>query len=359
VTRRTASLYLAIALALTPGARAQDVTQRAALSIAGTVAGTNGVPLPFSTASIRENGAERFSDERGEFVLGNLSPGTYHLRVKQLGFAAFDTTVMVSALGLPVHLRVVLKPIAFRLETVTIRGTRACVVADREMSADGSDFETLLGELRKNAERERLLTTSYPFEYRVAKFFDSSDPNPPSKFRGSDTVTYRSDARPRYHPGGIVRVDEGIPPPNNRIMVIPVLGDLGDPEFLATHCFIYVGEVPDGRAKTHRIDFKPTAKISEPDIEGSVYLDTESFVIRRAVFRLTRAAMLTPPVRSLEVTSSYREILPGVAVVQDVRAVQEVNRELFSSRSIRLIERQRLVDFHFLQGQPGDTARIQ
>jgi len=334
----------------------QQGTGAVTLSISGTVIGSNGSPLPFSTASLRETGAERFSNERGEFVLGSLAPGPYHLRVKQLGFAAFDTLVVLRQDNAPVKLRVMLSPIAFRLATMTIRSTRACVAPDENVLVS-SDFQTILNELRKNAERERLLVTSYPFEYRIAKSFDAADPKVAPRWPGIDTVLYRADQRPRYLPGALIRMDATIPPPENRIMVIPVLEDLGDPAFLRSHCFIYGGATNRAGVLTHRIDFKPAAALRAPDVEGSVFLDGESFVVRRAVFRLTRAWQLSPPVRNLEVTTTYKEVFPGVTVIEEVRSMQIVTGDPFSGRTVRLTERQRLVDYHFLAGQPGDTVR--
>jgi hypothetical protein len=317
--------------------------------------GSNGSPLPFSTASLRETGVERFSNDRGEFVLANLEPGAYHLRVRQLGFAAFDTLINLRPALSRVPLRVTLSPIAFKLSTVTIRSTRACVAPD-ESSTGESDFQTILTELRKNAERERLLVSSYPFEYRIAKSFASQEPEVVPSWGGTDTVAYRSDQRPRYSPGGVVRTDAAVQPPNNRVMTIPALEDLGDPEFLRSHCFIYGGSRTESGVLTHRIDFKPGKSLSAPDIEGSVILDGVSFVIRRAVFRLTRPDELDPPVRNLEVTTTYREIFPGVAVVGEVRSVQNVTATAnLLSRTVRLTERQQLVDVRFLRGQPGDT----
>lgn len=354
--RPSAAVCLGAALVLSAAARAQNVAPADGLTIAGTVLGANGSPLPFSTASIRETGVERFSNDRGEFVLGNLEPGQYHLRVRQLGFAALDTIVTLRPDVSLVRLRIVLSPVAFKLATVTVRDRKSCVVPT-EISSRGSDFEMMLTELRKNAERERLLATAYPFEYRLAKSFDTDDSRIAPVQPGTDTVQYRSNERPRYLPGGLVRPDETRRPPNNRMMVIPILADIGDPEFLRTHCFTYSGTVKDAGVVTHRIDFSPTRSIRAADVEGSVFLDGNSFVIRRAVFRLTRPGSLSPPVRDLEATTRYREIFPGVTVADDVSSVQTVNAGF--TRTIRVTEVQHLLDYHFLNGQPGDTLRRQ
>lgn len=312
--------------------------------------------LPFSTVSIRETGAERFANDRGEFVLVGLAPGTYHLRVKELGFAALDTVIVLTPQTAAKTLEIVLKPIVFNLATVTIKVTRACVDPGDTTNGD-SNFHTILVELRKNAERERLLVSSYPFEYRIAKWYDSSDPAALPRWRGADTVAYRSDERPHYLPGKLFREDPTAQPPNNRIMAVPGLEDLGDPEFLRSHCFIYAGSQTDSGVVIHRIDFRPNKTLNAPDVEGSAFLDGDSFVIRRAIFRITRPYALRPPVIDLQVTTIYREIFPGVTVIGDVRSEQSVRPQFSSLRTIQLTERQRLLDVRFLRGQPGENVK--
>ena len=170
-------------------------------------------------------------------------------------------------------------------------------------------------------------------------------------------LAYRSDDRPRYAPGKLVRQDPSSSPPNNRIMAVPGLEDLGDPEFLRTHCFVYAGSATDSGVVVHKIDFRPNKALHVPDVEGSAFLDGESFVIRRAVFRLTRPGQLNPPVTDLQVSTTYREIFPGVTIIGDVRSVQSVRPLFPSSRIVRLTERQRLLDVRFLNGQPGEVRK--
>ena len=322
------------------------------LAIAGVVHGPDGNPLPYGTASLGETGAERFSNERGEFVLANLAPGTYHLRVKQLGFVAFDTTIVLMPGEQPSRLQVALSPIAFKLATVTVKGSQACLAPD---AVANSDFQVILAELRKNADRERLLVSSYPFEYRLARRFEtlSSAGTPP--WRRPDTLSYRSDQRRRYSPGNVLQTDSTIQSPDKLLMMIPVLEDIGDTEFLRSHCFRYLGARSDRDGTTHRIDFKPVRSVTTPDVEGSVFLDGRSYVIRRAIFRLTEGRQLNPAVEELEVTTSFREIFPGVSVIDQVEAVQRRSSDTYAIQSVRLTEKQKLLDVRFLNGQPGDT----
>lgn len=347
---RSPSQCFFAAIAFASAAHAQEITG-ATVSISGTVIGSNGNPLPFSTASLRETGGERFANELGEFVLANLAPGTYHLRVKQLGFAAFDTAIVLRP-GQRTQLRLVLSPIALKLATVTIKGSQACLAPD---SVVNSDFQTIIAELRKNADRERLLVTSYPFEYRLAKRFETLSAHSVPQWGRTDTLAYMSDQRPRYAPGKVLQRDPTTQYPDTLIMTIPALEDLGDVEFLRNHCFKYLGTRSDREGITHRIDFKPVQSVRTPDIEGTVFLDSRSYVIRRAIFRLTEGRQLNPPVEELEVRTTFREVFPGVTVIETVESVQRITPQSYATQSVRLTERQRLVDVRFLHGQPGDT----
>ncbi|MBA3343487.1 MAG: carboxypeptidase-like regulatory domain-containing protein [Gemmatimonadaceae bacterium] len=340
--------------AAAPDAGAQGSARQTAV-IRGRIVSADGRALPFSTASIEETGHARFSNDAGEFVLGIASPGTYRLRFRQLGFAPFDTLVAVSA-GLQAPLHIVLKPIAFRLATVTVRSRPGCFVPGEGLPPPGSEFALVFDELQKNAERERLLVREYPFEYRLTRSTYSDNNRVADPPNDVDTSTYRSDARPRYVPGRIVRLDTIRVNVEARLMLIPVLADLADTDFLRTHCYSYRGLVRVKGVSVHRVDFRPTAAIQDPDVEGSVFLDPASFVIRRAVFRLTRPDRVSPPVSGLEMTTTYREIFPGVTVVGEVNSGQRVSSRGISGMTAFVTERQKLVDFRFLRGQPGDSV---
>jgi hypothetical protein len=307
--------------------RAQEVAAPT-LSIAGVVKGSNGFPLPYGTASLREREQSASVTSAANSFSRNLAPGTYHLRLKQLGFVAFDTTIVLVAGRPPSRLQIVMAPIAFKLASVTIKGSQACLVPD---SVASSDFATILAELRKNADRERLLVTSYPFEYRLTRRSEKPSASGLPQWGRTETVAYRSDERGRYSPGKVIRPDFTIEDPGRQMMMIPVLEDLGDTEFLRSHCFKYLGTRSDREGTTHRIDFRPVQSVRTPDIEGSVFLDSRSYVIRRAIFRLTEGHQLTPPVQELEVTTTYREVFPGVTVIDAVESVQRMTPESYGA----------------------------
>jgi hypothetical protein len=324
------------------------------LSIRGSVVGPNNTPLPYSTVSIVETGVARFTDESGQFIMAGLRPGSYHLRVKQLGFSAVDT-LLTLAPGASQQVRIELKVTPFKLAAVTVKASRGCATAE-EAAKSGTSFALIIDELRNNAERERILVTSYPFVYRHFRSVDRRSPTG-RPFAVQDTTSYRSDTRPRYIPGELVRSDPDRPPPNNQQVMVPVLEDIGDPEFLRSHCFSYAGITRENGVSMHRVDFEPVRSLKRPDIEGTFLLDTASFVIRRATFRLTRANQVELSLRELTVTTNYSEILPGVTVIGDLSSVQTVAASTGLAPPLRLVEKQRLIDYQFLGTKPGGPQR--
>jgi hypothetical protein len=135
--------------------------------------------------------------------------------------------------------------------------------------------------------------------------------------------------------------------------MIPVLEDIGDPEFLRSHCFSYAGINRENAVGMYRINFEPVRSLKRPDIEGSFLLDTASFVIRRATFRLTRANQVDLSLRDVEVTTNYSEILPGVTVIGDLVSVQNQSGIGIAAPVLRLTEKQHLIDYKFLGTRPG------
>ncbi|HEX6575645.1 MAG TPA: carboxypeptidase-like regulatory domain-containing protein [Gemmatimonadaceae bacterium] len=327
-------LFAALAVAVPSALRAQAAVDLTVSSSIGQVMGYSSVEVTGI--------ASRFTNETGRLVL-QLDPGkTYRIRVKHLGYRAADTTITISA-DQRYSLKVTLNPIVVEVAATRVSGKTNCRMASDEESALGR----IVGELRKNAEREALLRSSYPFVYKLVRDYEA-----PEGFRlkpRRDTVEYPSDIEDRYEPGNIVRYARNPVPGAARELRIPTLVDLADESFLKVHCFYYRGVTLVDGARLHKIDFEPVPGFNKADVRGSAYLDETTFVIRRAVFTIDRPQKLVPPVVGLEVTTTYREILPGLALVDFIRGVQDMPGR---SREQR-IEEQRLIAVHFTDRMPG------
>ncbi len=319
------------------------------------VADGTGFPIPFTTVRIQPLGRERFSDRNGSFAYYSIPPGRYELQVRMLGFLPLDTTIYVSANN-PVTLAITMVRIPTSLEEVKVSAPpRLCIFPDEMGFVDDPELALVLNEARKNAQREQLLRRTYPFEYRMAQSHDTHDV---ATARGSlqyDTATYRSDDAWRYRRGRVVSEDHSRLFGNVRLMRLPTLADLADRHFLSSHCFKYSGVVDERGSRAHRIDFLTDSTLKAPDVEGSIFLDSATYLIKRAQFRLTRGGTVKPPILGLEVTTTYREILPNVALFDEIRSVQPLSPDGNGNRR-EFRESQKLLNYRFLYGGPLGTT---
>ena len=352
-------LVLAVCLPLalqTRNLEAQDVTPRTGARGSFTLTGkviaeATGAPLPYSTVTIDQIGKERFTDETGTFTYFAVPAGKYKIRIRQLGYTPLDSTLQINAAHAnPVFLLV---RVPSTLADVKVNApVRQCIVPEENGYVDDADLTTVLGEARKNAERERLLRRTYPFEYKLAQAHDTYDLRDSTHRIVYDTITFRSDDNWRYRKGKVVSPDRSKIFGEVRVMRLPTLTDLADQRFLLAHCFKYSGIYNEDGAPAHRIDFAPLPEIIAPDVEGSIFIDSATYLIRRAEFRLTMGGSIKPPVLGMTVTTTYREILPNVALFDEIRSVQPLPRQAPDDHLTEFRQTQQLLSFRFLYGGP-------
>lgn len=283
-----------------------------------------------------------------------VTPGKYRFRVRQVGYIPVDTTLTLSAANAePVFFLV--KVAATLAEVHVTAPVRLCIVPDETGFVDDADLATVLDEARKNADRERLLRRSYPFEYKLAQSHDTYDLQSRTHQIMYDTITFRSDDSWRYRKGRVLSGDRSKLFGEVRVMRLPTLTDLADKRFLAAHCFKYAGISDEDSIATHRIDFEPTSDIKTPDVEGSIFIDSATYIIRRAEFRLTRGGTIKPAVLGMKVTTTYREILPNVALFNEIESVQPLPPDALGEHRGEFRQKQRLVSYRFLFGGPAGS----
>ena len=329
-----------VALAAAAPASAQQT-----VIVSGTViSASTEQGLPYSTVSI-VGGSQRFTSSGGAFSFA-LPPGTYSFRIRQLGYAPLDTLIPVNPGANLRAMTFALKPAAYRLDVVR-------TYANSCPRGDSSGMGGLFDELIKNADRERILRNSYPFLYDFERWSNL-------KVRGVtqdltiDTVHFASVATWGYSPGHIVHAMDPRAQKGAREMHLPTLVDLADPVFIASHCFRYRGVERVGDTASYRIDFKPTDDVNAPDVEGSVFLDSASYSIRKAIFRLTKPGRLDPPSLGLEVTTTYHEISKGLSLFDDIHSVQPLSRNFrFPAEAI---QDEKLITVRFYGATPGDIV---
>ena len=314
-------------------------------------------PIPYTTVRLQPLGRERFADRSGAFVYYAINPGEYKLQLRMVGYIPIDTTIVVRA-NVPVIVTMTMKRIATALEAVEVKAPpRRCLFPDEMGYVEDPELAVILDEARKNAQREQLLRRTYPFEYKLAQSHDTYDLTTKTSSLMYDTVLYRSDDSWRYRKGKVVSDDRNRIFGDVRLMRLPTVADLADRTFLSAHCFKYAGIVDESGKPAHRIDFSPDSNVIAPDVEGSIYLDSATYLIKRAQFRLTRGGTVKPAILGMEVTTTYKEILPNVLLFDEIRSVQPLANGPGKLPITEFRETQKLLTYRFLYtGPPGTTV---
>lgn len=338
-------------------ARAQAGAADSTGSIAGTVvAKETGVSLPYSVVSLATLGRERFTNERGAFVLSGIPAGRVRLLVRHIGYSPATLTVDVRA-GATDTVRVLLTRIAVELNRVTVQGLGRCTSPGPPTAAADPAFAAIFEQLRENADRYRLLAESYPFAYAMERKSIVHYVGGDATVTSIDTTRIGTGVRWRYVPGTIVT--ETSPPFRQVLFNIPTLLQFAERGFLDNHCFGNAGaDVVDGHAVV-RIDFSASARIKSPDVSGSMYLDRETFQIRRSTLRLTRVPDEVPQIAAVEVVTDFREIVPSISVPSTIKSAHVLHTD--RTRPVlpdTAYEIQRIVGLTFLKTRPGEEPKI-
>jgi hypothetical protein len=327
---------------------------RAQGTISGDVVTRNGQPLPYASIIVDPGGRARFADAGGSFTIRQLALGTYHVRARQIGYAPADTTVVLSTATPTAHLRFRLNIVALLLPADTIVATRTdrCIAPGIPDSTVNPVLAQVFAEIEKNVGQYRVLIEEYPFDFTREEWRVVRNGAGYEQTIQLDTLRYqvqKMESRP-YQAGHVVVWDVGPRGDSRQYMPLPTFGYLGDSTFQRAHCFQYMGVDTSGGTPSIRVDFRPSASIRTPDLEGSVFLDGFRYVVRRAVFRLTEPGRVVPPISQLSVTTTFREIVPLVPIFDEVRYIQPT----YKSGLEATMEVDRLLRVEFAHGAPGE-----
>ncbi len=301
------------------------------------------VGVPYATVTLTPTGGSRFADSAGAFIFTRLEPGAYHVRARQIGYSPADTTVQVRA-GVVTTVTVRLKHVA-RLARITVRakGSRDCVKPGVPDSTVDPELAQIFAQVRENVLRLHILETEYPFRYHRIDQWMARDATGDHVVDG-DTVNIDSWSDERYEPGRVVSEGMGRHGGMTSFMHLVQFQDIGDLEFEQTHCFTIADHDP---GQPIEVDFRPAVSIPTPDIEGSLYLDPDKYILERAVFHLTRSREAR--IRDWTYSTTYREVVPLVPVAAAFHSiVQQPGGES--------IEDGRVVDYNFIREAPVDPS---
>lgn len=317
-----------------------------------------GLPLGYSVVSIPSLTREQFTNDRGVFVLAGLPAGKTHLRVRHLGYSPQELDVEASA-SVGDTIRVALTHIAVRLSAVEIHAYPLCTAPGPPDASRDSSFATVFDQLKQNAEQYRLLTRTYPFRTAVERTTSVIYADNRMRRERVDTIGLRSVDEWQYKPGSVVTQERKAFWRIGAVqMRVPTLSSLADTVFIANHCFYNGGlEAVDGR-ELLRVDFVASAKIRDPDVDGSMYLDPATFQIRRTFLHLSKRPSLVPDLLETEATTLFAEVLPSVPIIS---AISSINRITPAKNTINPAtgtgEEQRLIAVEFTGGRPGEQPK--
>src|SRR5262249_25505761 len=245
----------------------------------------------------------RLTSDSGDFQL-DLNAGTVRMRVRHVGFTPVDTQLVIPAND-TTRVRIELTRIPVTLAAVHVTDT-PCLLPGPP-AGPGEALPQIFEQLQLNAEQFRLVSSQYPFMSVVERRFSrlAEEPKRPVWAKvsaGADTVEFLtavdsinvpSDQKWHYKAGEII-VSTGSGPLGVRYAVaIPTLAVFADPEFVRHHCFRDGGVVALEGQSLRRIDFRAAEDIRDPDIDGTMYLDPQTFVIRRSSISLSKKSRYT------------------------------------------------------------------
>lgn len=124
--RRASGVLAALFLGAAPARAAiihPDSVTTYAPPVVGGVHDTAGNPLPNARVSIASMGVTTTTDGKGQFSIGSLRPGRYHLLVQLIGYAPAHQDLVVGTSGDAVHVSITLHATPLTLSGVMVTAT--------------------------------------------------------------------------------------------------------------------------------------------------------------------------------------------------------------------------------------------
>lgn len=126
IARHAPGVLAALLISAAPARAAsihRDSVTADAPPVVGVVQDTSGAPLPNARVSIASLGIATTTNGDGEFTIGSLRPGRYHLTVQLIGYAPAHQDVVVGAGGDAVRVSITLHATALSLSGVVVTAT--------------------------------------------------------------------------------------------------------------------------------------------------------------------------------------------------------------------------------------------
>jgi hypothetical protein len=305
-------------------------------------------PLAYSVVALPALGREIFTTDSGAFTFADLPLGPLLLQIRRLGYTPADVTIHVGAA--PDTVRVQLTRIALRLGAVTVRAYPACTNPGPPVENADSALSVVFSQLRMNADQLRVLSDEYPFLSQIENSRFHKTTKGAVEFEQRIAFILQSNKLWHYRPGGVVT--------GRRFYIfnIPTLVHFADPRFLAEHCFHYAGIDTVNDFPVVRLDLVASERLKDPDVDGSLYLDQETFQIRRSTLRLTRMPNVRA-LRSFDVTTDFDELMESIPVIKRVFTIQRFDTTDRGREYDEVYEDLKLAGIKFIGRKPGQERK--
>jgi hypothetical protein len=322
--------------------------------IGEVVVKSSAVAVSYAVIGAKPSVADRFTSAGGKFVLRDVNPGRLTVSARHIGYTPLDTTLDVAA-GDTINLRLELSLVTIQLPAVHSLAQR-CAHPGGPNTELSAELQVLFDQVKQNADRNRLLAASYPFEVVVERKITKPEPALEARFIAYDTVVRSSDRKWRYAPGNMLgtrEIDPGVFGGRWLTITMPELADFADQRFLENHCFDFGGiDVVDGDTLL-RVDFSPAPVVRTPDVGGTIFLDPKTYQLRLTLVSLVNLTkQLRSQISGQSIKVSFKEAIEGVPVIDVVSSVV-FPRENAKTPSLEpSTEDQRALAVRFLKGKP-------
>jgi hypothetical protein len=343
--RCRAGVVLWAILCVASGIRTVGAQGRTARGV--VLRGDSHEPLSYSIVAVVGTSIERFTDDSGRFALTGLPSGDVTVRVRHIGYTPVDVPFVGDTL------RVELQRIAVSLAGVRVDADRRCVDPPKRDPRATDPASVVINQLVENGRQYELVTTKYPFVARMRQSYGYLGPNGGGEHTSDHVDEIRSDRVWRYRPGEVI-----VNTPLGHGVNVPTIAVFAQEEFLRTHCF-WLANNGDDSSGALRIEYHPADRLSDPDLEGTIYLDPKTFTIRRSLLRISKLARYTTQYDSVAVDTYFTELYPGVPIVTAIDGFDHFAHPTESREGktrLAFLERQRVISIDFSHGPPGDTA---
>lgn len=355
--RRVLLSAFALVCAISTRTEAQDsATLQQAGLLRGTVTNSDGVALSYVVVTIVDLNWQQFSNAQGKFYFTRIPVGKHRVNVRQLGYQAATVEVNVGSNGSQ-DIVVRLLRIVTKLATMQVLSDWVCKKPGAPTKAGDRDLLEVFEQLDQNATRLGLLMKEFPFELVTERRRVLQRDNGLDSVERVDTTRLLASQEAHYAVGGVVKKIRLEDRTEQYFLQVPTLLDFAQKDFQKNHCFVLRGVDDSNGHPLIRVDFKVAGKIRQPDVEGSVLLDTGTFRLRRTEIRLTAIPTDLPGLIAMKATTYFDDYVPGLPVISGISALSTLRaprgRTLFS----RAVEDQATLRILFLKKRPDEKPQ--